>query len=346
MRTSAGGTWSELSAYQKECDAAYDDLKIISGDPEFSSDIPTVVCVARNEESRLPHFLDHYAGLGVRRFHIIDNGSTDATQSIGAAWSGATVWYTESSYARASFGQLWVGAVARRHGLGKWVLNVDCDEFLVYPGMEKHDLGQLCKWIYGQGQRRLFAPQLDMYPQFLKDAELEALVGEIEGTRGLKAMLASASHFDRRLSGTVDNYNFDGVNAGVDVRGGVRHRISLAENAKPHFCLTKYPLSLWDGSTAYANAHFPWPFKLNPTKNFAMLLHFKIMSDFPERVEAAIAENQHWSDSCEYRAYRRWMEAGASFYGPDVSEKYAGMDQLERQGLISPIGWGEEAESG
>jgi hypothetical protein len=129
--------WRDHEVFNRACDAASADLRLVTPHRPFTAAVPTVVCVVRNEERRLPDFIRHYQKLGVKCLHIIDNDSTDDTPNICAADSSITLWRSAASYAAADYGQLWVGAVVRKHGLGKWVLNVDADELFVYPDMER-----------------------------------------------------------------------------------------------------------------------------------------------------------------------------------------------------------------
>lgn len=41
-----------------------------------------------------------------------------------------------------------------------------------------------------------------------------------------------------------------------------------------------------------------------PSPLVAPLLHYKFMPDFEKKIEAAIAEGQHWNGSTEYRVYK------------------------------------------
>lgn len=336
--TSDDQSWPHLSSYQATCDAAYDDVVLVHGSVEFSVLRPTLVCTVRNEERRLPHLLAHYGRLGVERFHIIDNASTDGTARIAANWPGVTLWRAEGSYADAAYGQMWIGAIVRRHGRDRWVLNVDCDEFLVYSGMEERDLGEFCRWLAGRGQRRLFAPLIDMYPDSFRPQDAKS-GDEGDDDFGLCPMLAEMPYFDSWQSNDKWGYQRKECRPGVYALGGVRRRLALDDDVGDYFCLSKYPLSLWTAETAYANVHFPYPFELNPKEAFGALLHFKIGRDFPVRVEAALAENQHWNDSCEYRVYRRWLERGARLHSSDASEQFRGAAQLVEQGFMKPVSW-------
>jgi hypothetical protein len=334
--------WQNHDQYQAACDAAYGQLTLIRGPAEFPSDGVTVVCVARNEADRLPSFLAHYRKLGVRRIHIIDNSSNDRTRDIAGSWPGTTVWTTNAGYAEAAFGQIWVGSIVRRHGLGNWVLNVDVDEHLVYNEMDRRDIQSLCDWLRCRGQSRLFAPLIDMYPGLAKVERKSSLLALLKRAFPHRlangAMLKGCPYFDRKeLSGSA-NYQFQETSDGVHVRGGVRSRV-IAEPSEDVFCLSKVPLALWDEQTAYRNVHFPFPFSCNPRQNYGALLHFKFVGGLQKRVADAIREKQHWQDSYEYKLYERWLGTGTPLYDEQYSVRYQGPGSLIAHGLLQPIAW-------
>src|SRR5262245_43947488 len=41
-----------------------------------------LICVLRNEAARLPLFFDHYKRLGIDRFFMVDNASTDSSMEL------------------------------------------------------------------------------------------------------------------------------------------------------------------------------------------------------------------------------------------------------------------------
>jgi glycosyl transferase family 2 len=334
--------WQDSHVYLAACDAAYGQLERMCGQADFPPDGVTAVCVARNEAERLPSFLAHYRDLGVRHIHVIDNASTDGTCAIAAAWPGTTVWRTDASYADAVFGQIWIGAVVRRHGIGRWVLNVDADEHLVYDGMDRQDIGSLCGWLRARGQARLFAPLIDLYPRlplrkgsgFWPGRWWSLMRARPEGDTDGKSC-----YFDRAGPADAPNYHCQRFGVGTCVKGGVRARV-IAGN-RDAFWLNKVPLALWDGDTAYCHVHFPFPFDLNPHEPLGALLHYKFVGDFQGRVSAAIRENQHWQGSSEYRLYEEWLATGAPLFDRRYSVRYDGPESLIAEGLLMPIAWEE-----
>jgi len=119
--------------------------------------------VIRNEAWRLPRFLEYYRRLGVDRFYVVDNGSTDAGTEILLAQADVHVFRTDESYARANSGMRWVNALVDRHGGDHWCLYVDVDELLVFPGVEALGLRHLLRYLERKGHEACFAFMLDMH---------------------------------------------------------------------------------------------------------------------------------------------------------------------------------------
>ena len=65
------------------------------------------VMSVRNEILRLSQTLDHYRKIGVSRFFVIDNGSTDGTRELLTAQPDCHVFLTRNSYSEARLGLEW-----------------------------------------------------------------------------------------------------------------------------------------------------------------------------------------------------------------------------------------------
>src|SRR5215467_4619488 len=88
---------------------------------------------ARNEILRLPHTIDHYRKIGVARFFVIDNGSTDGSIEFLRAQPDCHVFVTHDSFKDSRGGADWQNALLDQYGMNHWCLAVDADEWLVYP---------------------------------------------------------------------------------------------------------------------------------------------------------------------------------------------------------------------
>ncbi|KZY31971.1 hypothetical protein A3731_22865 [Roseovarius sp. HI0049] len=79
-------------------------LTCLSAAPEIAPEDILLVGCLRNEMLRLPAFLEHYRGLGVDRFLLVDNGSGDGSREFLLAQEDVTVFHTSQSYAESECG--------------------------------------------------------------------------------------------------------------------------------------------------------------------------------------------------------------------------------------------------
>lgn len=288
----------------------------------------------RNENLRLPAFLDYYRGLGVRHFLMVDNGSTDGGRDYLAEQPDVSLWVTEASYKRARFGVDWLNWLAMRHGAGHWCLTVDPDEFFIYPFCDSRPLAALTDWLDASSIKSFSAMLLDMYP---KDTS-----GAAPYRRG-DDPLQTACWFDAGNYQIRRNPDY----GNLWIQGGPRARMFFAD--KPEFApaLNKIPLVKWDRHCIYASStHQLLPRGLNLVydewggeKASGLLLHTKFLGNFAEKAREELERGQHYAASREYRAYA----AQATEKEPDLwcpwSEKYINWRQLEMLGLMSKGNW-------
>ena len=109
-------------------------------------DIILVVCL-RNEMMRMPYFCDYYRKLGVNRFLLIDNDSTDGIIEFARSQPDVSLWHTKASYKASKFGMEWCNYLLRQYCVGHLCVTVDPDEFLVYPCMEQRSLRDLGEFL-------------------------------------------------------------------------------------------------------------------------------------------------------------------------------------------------------
>ena len=111
-------------------------------------DLPTTAVVAcivvRNEADRLPALLAHHRQLGVQRFFVVDNESTDDTLRMLVDEADVHVWSSSMPFQAANFGAAWFEVILRAHAPGHWVVIVDADELLWYPEWESRSLPEFC----------------------------------------------------------------------------------------------------------------------------------------------------------------------------------------------------------
>ncbi len=292
-----------------------------------------LVCTLRNEQIRLPYFLDYYRNLGVGHFLIVDNGSTDGCQAYLQGMQDVSVWHTDASYKRAAFGVDWMNHLKRKYAHGHWVLVVDPDELFVYPYCDTRPLQALTDWLDASEIRSFSAMLLDLYPK--------GKIGETPYASGQNP-LDIAHWFDSGNYTISRNVTY----GNLWIQGGVRMRAFFANRPQKAPALNKTPLVKWDRRYAYVSStHTLLPRGLNHVfdadggeKASGMLLHTKFLDTFSAKAAEEAQREQHYAGSAEYKAYAAQLEAQ-----PDLwckwSERYINWRQLEILGLMSKGNW-------
>ena len=287
----------------------------------------------RNENSRLPHFLEYYRKLGANQFIMVDNDSDDGGREYLAQQPDVSLWTTKGSYKRARFGVDWLNWLQWQHGHQHWCLVVDPDELLVYPFCDTRPLRALTDWLDASSIKSFGAMLLDMYPK-----------GPIDATpyeRGTDP-LSIACWFDSGNYSVTKNPRF----GNLWIQGGPRTRKFFPEKPERAPALNKIPLVKWDRNYTYVSStHMLLPRGLNLVydewggeKASGILLHTKFLSTFTEKAKEELGRRQHYAGSSEYKAY-----ASGLADNPDLwckwSEKYINWRQLEILGLMSKGNW-------
>jgi glycosyltransferase involved in cell wall biosynthesis len=295
------------SAYFERRDLSLEDGEIV------------VLACMRNEAARLPHFLDHYRRLGVDRFLLVDNGSTDRTSAYLSEQPDVEYFWTSSSYRGSAAGRLWLQEIADVYAAGHWVITVDVDELLVFPGSESILLGELCTYLDDNGFQGLFAILLDMY----SDRPLSQTKYEPGAD-----FLEVCPYFE------TDTYSLSpgGNPPFLRVSGGPRDRL-FREHARggPPPMMKKVPLVRWQEGFSYifsTHSH-----RYVPLADITgTLLHFKFFDTF-EDVAAVEARRGDRRQQSHYRTYQATVDDGVCFYGSQ-SRRYHRPGDLVRLGVM------------
>jgi glycosyltransferase involved in cell wall biosynthesis len=119
--------------------------------------------IVRNERSRVPCTLNHHRSLGIRKFFVVDNGSSDSTFDYLSSQADVRVTRTNASYREARNGMAWIEQLLDQYAMGRWCLVIDADEYLVYPHSEQTDIATLCHQLDNKGLNCLATMFIDMY---------------------------------------------------------------------------------------------------------------------------------------------------------------------------------------
>lgn len=312
--------------------------------------------VTRDEALRLPSALHHLRSLGVDQAIVVDNRSSDATRAIATQHDWVRLVDAPGSYAASNFGVNWTNVLLDRFTRGHWVLVVDADEVLVFPGSGPGRLRDLCAHLDAIGSEALPTILLDCFP--------EAPLRDLDFTSG-DDLVVAAPWFEpptlRHEAADEFPYRFE--------YGGLRERLffpeadprrparrlhqrlynigwrlpplrraawfrGLAPRRSPN--LTKVPLIRWrEGVRLLSSTHLLSPLRLASPQPSGVLLHFKFLQDFHARAADAVTRGAHYDGSREYRRYLAALEADPAFrlHSP-ASLRYIGPEQLTELGLM------------
>lgn len=292
-----------------------------------------LVSTVRNEQIRLPFFLDYYRAQGIDHFLFVDNDSSDGTSAYLSGMADVSLWHTRASYKRANFGVDWMNCLKRKYAHGHWVLVADPDEFFIYPFCDTRPIQALTDWLDNSGIRSFSAMLVDVYPKGPLDAQ---------PYQPGQNPLDIACWFD---SG---NYSVkrNPLYGNLWIQGGPRRRVFFADKPEKAPALNKIPLVKWDRRYAYeSSTHMLLPRGLNRVyetnggeKASGALLHTKFLDTLTAKAEEELERKQHYGGSVEYEAYAEKLRKQ-----PDLwckwSEKYINWRQLEILGLMSKGNW-------
>lgn len=287
----------------------------------------------RNENTRLPFFLQYYRDLGVSHFLMVDNDSDDGGREYLSDQPDVSLWTTKGSYKAARFGVDWLNNLQMKYGHDHWCLVVDPDELLVYPFCDTRPLRALTDWLDASAIRSFGAMLLDMYPK--------GRINQFPYARGQNP-LDIATWFDAGNYSIQKNHDY----FNLWIQGGPRARAFFPSEPKLAPALNKIPLVKWDRNYAYVSStHMLLPRGLNLVydewggeKASGVLLHTKFLETFTAKSREELNRKQHYANSQEYVAYATTLGED-----PDLwckwSEKYINWRQLEILGLMSKGNW-------
>jgi hypothetical protein len=268
----------------------------------------------RNEEALLPYFFDYYRRLGISRFFVVDDHSTDRTRDLVLEQPDAHLFGAAGSFARADLGTAWIRHLLVRYGVARWCVLADADEFLVYPQIERSTIPELCAHLDERGVAGLRCMLLDMYSD---RAIRETIYTPGQVPWDVCPFFDPASHYPRSYFGPQRPF------------GGARQRAFNVEA-----CLSKAPIVRFSPRQfVLPGYHDVWTIPFSNLRG--VMLHFKFFSSFPEAARREVARGERWSNAREYRGYDDVLR-----HQPDLSlfcegsVRYTGPDQLLRLNLL------------
>jgi len=258
-----------------------------------------VVCLVRNGEKWIQSFLDHYFDLGAVHICLMDNGSTDATIRITRNhqnFNRVTILRSDLPFARYKYLLKWYLA-AQFSGEG-WVLLADIDELFTYPMSIQLDLKGLLKYLNYYGYTSVVIQMLDMFAEdplkrsapstaeLLKEKYVYYDLDDLSYGTFSKSTNSISNSKIRKLSGGIRKQLFD-VSPSL-----TKHSLFRPGNANVEPALNSSH-SVTGARIADISCAF---------------LHYKLVDGFYDFTNRAVAENNYYENSREYKTYQRVLE--------------------------------------
>ena len=288
-----------------------------------------VLCVVKDGECLVDAFIEHYLQLGFKHIFFLDNGSTDSTREIIAARQQTTL--LTSSEPFSYYYILFKDYLIQTFGLGKWCVLADIDEFIYQP--ESTPLEIILAYLNERNYDTACIQMLDMFAK----APLSLGAAHLPKNKQKKWTLS-------QLASTFCHYDLKDIERRKYVRWfGSRihpaHRFFFGGIRKTVFnrdCfLTKEVMFFAQKNTRLASSHLLSSHLLKGSNlaDFSLaFLHYKFTEDFYTSTKEAVAAENHWRNSCEYKAYLDVLTAtnrqtGLTLHQPS-SQKLKRFDDL------------------
>jgi len=256
-----------------------------------------VVCLVRDGAPYVRDFVTHYQALGAAQIVLLDNGSRDETLALALAHPDVTVLSCPLPY-REYMNEL-KRFLIRRFGRRRWSLCVDIDELFDYPGSDRLPLAGLLRYLRHYGYNAVVGQMLDMF------AAEPAQPGGEPDERGLRERfpLAQLAHVQPKSYERYEAVNSISNPAITVMHGGVRKALFGTD-----VYLTKHPLIFLEAPVQPITPSAHGACGARVADLSCVLYHYKFIEDFAQRVRQAVAEENYYLASQEYKQYLAVLE--------------------------------------
>lgn len=245
-----------------------------------ADDEPILICVVKDEIERIRHLYKHYRKLGISKFAMIDNNSSDGTFEWMLNQEDTEVYRAVNEYSSAKR-VAWINKLLCHYGYDRWYVVVDADEFLDYIGSEIRNIVQIIQYADKNNIKRILGLQIDMYsnkPLFFRE--------------GTKLDLGENVYFDS------DSYELQESDKCPLAVGGPRKRV-----LNTYSILTKYPVFYFRNQDINISSHYLYPYPDNFKSKFYMaILHYEFINKKDlNKIYKIVKDGNYAANSKEYR---------------------------------------------
>lgn len=282
----------QKSVYKNKKNESISSIKRLDNRP-ISNNVSEIrlFAIMRNESLRLPHFIEYYTKMGVDRFFVLDNNSTDSSVEIGASCYNMHLFHTSESYENHWY---WMEYLLEKYGKQHWCLVVDIDELFSFPCAEILGVKQLCQFLEKTNRTAIRALLLDMYSgQSVRD------VAYNPGQNPLEVIPYFDAEYYEVTFPYFDRYKWQYFSSTHFV-GGMRERIF--GKSKPITSLNKFPLfKFLPGTYLGQGMHAINGAAISDLQ--AVVFHTKFLGDCIQEAQEESVREQHFNKASYYKDF-------------------------------------------
>lgn len=293
------------------------EIKILKNVEVKQNDL-IAICIAKNDLIKIKKFITYHRNLGIDKFVILDNDSTDGSVEWLSNQDDVIVMQTKMPYTT-NRREGWINRIIAHYGDERWYFVADSDELLDYNNSENMTIKDVINFYKKNNIIRGRALMLDMYataPYYSK--------GKLEN------FYEECKFFDK------DTY-YSSPRKYIDlVCGGPRERIF---NEAPW--LTKYPLFYFRKQDVECKSHFLFPFKENLNSECNIVLkHYKFQPGEYEKYKKIAESGNYFKGSRQYKNYVKvWENMKELNFLCDSTFEYKNSNSLDEINVYKKINW-------
>lgn len=267
-----------------------------------------------NELYFLPKFLEHYRKLGIEKFILLDDGSTDGSLEFAAKQPDVMIVKSDFRFGEKaphpSNGKMvnayiaWRQALMVEYAQNQWSMHLDLDEFVHLP--KGQSFNQLNEMMTDSKANILWGAMLDMYPKTWVDiSDTNLTIDDIDwyfdGRQHLKPTKFSTPPMVYSGSRSRLCQQFGISQSKEKLYKKIIRK--LLGNPYPRMGIQRKPIAInWHNGMVFKNSH-----RIKHAKHDKKILpiaHYKYTPNFVERVEYAISSGAHFNASKGYKELR------------------------------------------
>ena len=293
------------------------EIKTLKNVEVTKSDL-IAICIAKNDLIKIKKFITYHRNLGIDKFVILDNDSTDGSLEWLSKQDDVVLMQTKIPYTT-NRREGWVNRIIAHYGDERWYFVADSDELLDYNNSENMTIKDVINFYKKNGIVRGRAVMIDMYataPYYSK--------GKLEN------FYEECKFFD---SDTYYSSPRRYINL---VCGGPRERVF-----KEAPWLTKYPLFYFRKQDVECKSHFLFPFKKNlNTECNIVLKHYKFQPSEYEKYKKIAEDGNYFKGSKQYKNYVKvWKKMKELNFMCDSTLEYKNSNSLAKINVYKKINW-------